>query len=144
MNITNQSHPYRLCLGDKIIAFPAAMSHAEIRAACRKIAGKSRPIRPSNALSNHELTPTTILKTGAKIADQLKADLAGKSSADLQNVRSATLDAIRAKAMGDPTKARKLFYALGDTARVLFGDHWADHKKAFDRASKEHYLSKSG
>jgi hypothetical protein len=76
-----------------------------------------------------------LLNAGAKAADDarwlvriLPADLLGF-------FRAEVTAAVREKA-GDPAKARKIFLALGKTARAIYGPEFASVKKTLDTQSR--------
>lgn len=46
MPITATSHPYRVKIGGKVVAFPSSMSLKDVEQACRKLSSEGRPNRP--------------------------------------------------------------------------------------------------
>jgi len=78
------------------------------------------------------------LTSGAKAKDEAHwvVGVLAEDTEALTLFRDAIRAAINQKAAGNPNKARKLFYAMSDTARNIFGDTYEQVRKDFDRASR--------
>ncbi len=77
-----------------------------------------------------------LINGGARLSDDAERTMDSIPVESRPAFRDAVRDAINDKAAGDPTKARKLFYSLSDTARNIFGDTYDQVRKDFDKASR--------
>lgn len=123
-----QGHNRVVQIGNKVIAFPDCMSADEVTAAARKLA---QPQRVDQKIV------LRLLNGGARLADDAQRVMDMMSAEQRAAFRDAVRSAINDKAAGNPGKARKILYALGDTARHIFGDTYAQVKRDFDRASRD-------
>jgi len=122
-----QDHSRVVQIGNKVIAFPDRMSDAEVSAAARRLS-QHRRVDPKVV---HRL-----LNGGARLADDAQRVMDMMPVEQRAAFREAMRSAINDKAAGNPTKARKILYSLGGTARNIFGDDYPSVKQEFDRASK--------
>jgi hypothetical protein len=103
-------------------------------------ATRSNPLSLTASTANDEAVLRAVvvrlLSGGSRVTEDARW-LVSILPADLLGFfRAEASAAIRGKA-GDPVKARKILYALGDTARNIFGDTYAEVKQDYDRASKD-------
>lgn len=77
-----------------------------------------------------------LLSGGSRVAEDARW-LVSILPVELQSFfRSEINVSIREKA-ADPVKARKIFLSMGKTARIIFGDSYAQVKREYDRASRD-------
>lgn len=122
-----EGHSRVVLIGNKRVAFPDRMSDAEIAVAVRNLRTQE------NAESKVVLR---LLNGGARLADDAERVMQTFTADQAESFRDAFRAAINDKAAGDPIKARKIFLAVGDTARKVFGNSYAQMRREFDRASK--------
>jgi hypothetical protein len=114
-------------IGNKRVAFPDHMTDEQVTAAAR------------NIYQRQWLDPNVVLRLvngGAKVSDVAERVMDSMPVESRPAFRDSVRAAIAEKAASDPIKARKIFYALGETSRHIFGDTHDQVRKDFDKASK--------
>lgn len=122
-----KDHSRVVQIGNKRVAFPDHMTDDEITAAASNIYRRQGP------------DPNIVLRLvngGAKVSDDAEQVMDSMPAQSRPAFRDAIRAAVADKAAGDPIKARKIFYALGETARYIFGDTYDQVRKDFDKTSK--------
>lgn len=122
-----QGHSRVVQIGDRVIAFPDRMSDAEVAAAARKLA------QPQQIDQKIVLR---LLNGGSRLADDAQRVMDVMPAEQAAAFREVVRSAINDKAAGNPTKARKILYALGKTAKAIFGPEYDRTKKELDAESR--------
>jgi hypothetical protein len=90
MPITEETHPYRVKIGDKIVAFPASMSMKEVEAACKRIHDEQNSTNKTKPAPVPKSQPKSPKPSSILGADRAASGVAGRLSQILDGVDPAT------------------------------------------------------